>query len=139
MGERGRPRDVYDIITLFRRDDLHGERRLIVSVLQEKCRTKGVAVPTLAAIEQAETRAELASEWENMLGHQLPAIHSAIAGEADSSSICGSNDAVSSKAAARAGQDTPGLPVNGSGPTHTGTCPSPDFRTSPFRADYRQP
>ncbi len=73
MGERGRPRDLYDIVNLFRHDDLHGERRLIVSVLREKCHTKGIAVPTLAAIEQAETRAELASEWENMLGHQLPA------------------------------------------------------------------
>ena len=73
MGERGRPRDLYDIVNLFRHDDLRGERRLIVSVLREKCHTKGIAVPTLAAIEQAETRAELASEWENMLGHQLPA------------------------------------------------------------------
>ncbi len=73
MGERGRPRDLYDIVNLFPRDDLHGEHRLIVSVLREKCLSKGVEVPTLATIERAETRAELAAEWENMLGHQLPA------------------------------------------------------------------
>lgn len=71
MGERGRPRDLYDIVNLFRREDLHGEREIVVAVLHEKCRSKGVEIPTFAAIEQAETRAELESEWENMLGHQL--------------------------------------------------------------------
>lgn len=73
MGERGRPRDLYDIVNLYRREDLRDKQSLVHDVLEEKCRSKGVPVPTLASIEQAETRAELESEWTNMLGHQLPA------------------------------------------------------------------
>lgn len=73
MGERGRPRDLYDIVNLFRREDLRGKRSLISQILEEKCRSKGIPVPTLASIEQADTRADLESEWTNMLGHQLPA------------------------------------------------------------------
>ncbi len=74
MGERGRPRDLYDIVNLFRRSDLRAHGPLVRDVLVEKCRTKGVPIPTLAGLEAAATRADLESEWENMLGHQLPAL-----------------------------------------------------------------
>lgn len=72
MGERGRPRDLYDIINLFRHDELHARRELVASVLDEKCCTKNVPVPTYDSIRQADTRVELEAEWDNMLGHQLP-------------------------------------------------------------------
>lgn len=72
MGERIRPRDLYDIINLFRRDDLRQHPALIGEVLAEKCRSKGVAIPTFAALETSPHRAELESEWSNMLAHQLP-------------------------------------------------------------------
>jgi len=71
MGERGRPRDLYDIINLFRRRDLQTQPELIRSVLIEKCKTKGISVPTYSSIENSPYRDELESEWENMLGHQL--------------------------------------------------------------------
>ena len=74
MGERGRPRDLYDIVNLYWRPDLRQHAELIRSTLDEKCRTKGVAVPTMALVAAAQTRAELESEWANMLGHQLPAL-----------------------------------------------------------------
>ncbi len=74
MGERGRPRDLYDIVHLFRRPDLRAEPKLINDVLKEKCLSKGVPVPTLDSIRNASTKAELVSEWENMLGHQLQAL-----------------------------------------------------------------
>lgn len=74
MGERGRPRDLYDIVNLYWRPDLHQHASLIRSTLEEKCRTKGVAVPTMTSVSAARTRAELESEWANMLGHQLPAL-----------------------------------------------------------------
>ena len=38
-----RPRDLYDIINLYRRSDLRRQPRLIHDVLVEKCRTKGIA------------------------------------------------------------------------------------------------
>jgi predicted nucleotidyltransferase component of viral defense system len=74
MGERGRPRDLYDIVNLYWRPDLRQHAELIRSTLDDKCRTKGVAVPTMELVAAAQTRAELETEWENMLGHQLPAL-----------------------------------------------------------------
>lgn len=74
MGERGRPRDLYDIILLFRRPDLQVEPKVIKSVLIEKCASKNVPVPTIESIQQSDNKAELVSEWENMLVHQLPAL-----------------------------------------------------------------
>lgn len=74
MGERGRPRDLYDIVLLFRRRDLQSEPKLIKSVLEKKCESKGVPIPTLNSVQNATTKGELVSEWENMLGHQLQAL-----------------------------------------------------------------
>ncbi|MGQ9573623.1 MAG: nucleotidyl transferase AbiEii/AbiGii toxin family protein [Dehalococcoidia bacterium] len=72
MGERGRPRDLYDIINLYRRPDLRVAPDLIMRVLQAKCEHKGMVVPTLATLEASPYRSELEAEWANMLGHQLP-------------------------------------------------------------------
>jgi len=74
MGQRGRPRDLYDIINLFRRNDLRLHPSLIRDVLVEKCRLKGVGVPTADSVASAPHRSELDAEWANMLGHQLPAL-----------------------------------------------------------------
>lgn len=71
MGERGRPRDLYDIVLLFRRIDLQAEPQLIKSILEKKCQAKGVPIPTLEAIQNSSNKNELKSEWQNMLGHQL--------------------------------------------------------------------
>jgi predicted nucleotidyltransferase component of viral defense system len=72
MGERGRPRDLYDIVNLFRLADLRPEPETLRSLFAEKCDRKGIAVPTFASLQASETRAELASEWASMLAHQLP-------------------------------------------------------------------
>ncbi len=74
MGERGRPRDLYDTVNLYRRRDLRLHPHEIRLALVDKCETKGVVVPTFDAVERAATRAELETEWGNMLGHQLPAL-----------------------------------------------------------------
>jgi len=71
MGERCRPRDLYDIVLLFRRRDLQSEPQLIKLILKEKCNSKGIPVPTLESIQNSSNKAELVSEWGNMLGHQL--------------------------------------------------------------------
>lgn len=72
MGERSMPRDLYDIINLFRRDDLRSQPDVIRQVLIEKCQSKGVPVPTFSALETSPHRADLENEWGNMLAHQLP-------------------------------------------------------------------
>lgn len=74
MGQRGRPRDLYDIISLFRRNDLRMYPDAIRSALAEKCAAKGIDVPSAGDFSEALFLAELESEWGNMLGHQLPAL-----------------------------------------------------------------
>ncbi|MHB8492618.1 MAG: nucleotidyl transferase AbiEii/AbiGii toxin family protein, partial [Solirubrobacteraceae bacterium] len=74
MAQRGRPRDLYDIVNLFRRGDLRMYPEAIRSALQEKCSAKGIEVPTADDFAESPLLAELESEWGNMLGHQLPAL-----------------------------------------------------------------
>jgi len=71
MGERGRPRDLYDIVLLFRRRDPRAKPQIIKSALEKKCQLKDVPVPNLTSIENSPNRDELVGEWQNMLGHQL--------------------------------------------------------------------
>ena len=61
MGERCRPRDLYDIVNLFRRDDLRGEPEIVRTVLHEKCASKGVPVPDARSFDDQDRRAELAA------------------------------------------------------------------------------
>ncbi len=74
MGERGRPRDLYDIINLYRRPEFRPQASALHKVLIEKCETKGVEVPTIASLTASGVREELEAEWKNMLGHQLPVL-----------------------------------------------------------------
>jgi len=74
MGERSRPRDLYDIVHLFRRRDFLPHADLIRSVYVEKCESKGVQVFTFHDLESSPYRTELEGEWANMLAHQLPAL-----------------------------------------------------------------
>lgn len=70
LGERTRPRDLYDVVNLFRNDDARPSPDVMHDVLRQKCEFKKIAVPTLADLEPH--RQELMGLWENMLAHQLP-------------------------------------------------------------------
>jgi len=74
MGERCRPRDLYDIINLYRRPEFRPYAELIRTVYSEKCKSKGVELFTFSSIDSSPYRSELETEWANMLGHQLPAL-----------------------------------------------------------------
>lgn len=74
MAQRCRPRDLYDIVNLFRRNDLRSFPEAIRSALVEKCEFKAIAVPTAADFVDSPLLVELESEWANMLAHQLPAL-----------------------------------------------------------------
>jgi len=74
MGERSRPRDLYDIVNLFRRQEFRPYAELIRSVYVQKCKSKGVEVFTFVSLENSPYRVELEAEWANMLGHQLPVL-----------------------------------------------------------------
>lgn len=70
LAERTRPRDLYDVINLFRNGDALPAASVLLDVLRQKCEFKGIGVPVLADLERH--RAELQNLWENMLAHQLP-------------------------------------------------------------------
>lgn len=74
MGERARPRDLYDIVNLFRRREFRQHASLIRSILEQKCAAKGIPVPTVEAIRASPMFGELQTEWANMLAHQLQAL-----------------------------------------------------------------
>jgi predicted nucleotidyltransferase component of viral defense system len=74
LGERLRPRDLYDVVHLYRHDSTRQDRELILSTLESKCAFKGISVPTMESLEGMPERAELETEWENMLGHQVPVL-----------------------------------------------------------------
>jgi predicted nucleotidyltransferase component of viral defense system/DNA-directed RNA polymerase subunit RPC12/RpoP len=75
MAQRARPRDLYDIVNLFRRNDLRLYPELIKEALIEMCAAKVVAVPTAADFAaDSPLMAALASDWSQMLAHQLPVL-----------------------------------------------------------------
>jgi predicted nucleotidyltransferase component of viral defense system len=74
LGQRTRPRDLYDVVNLYRRADLRQDRDLVLAVLKRKCEYKNVPIPTLASVTTAERTADLRADWEAMLAHQLPVL-----------------------------------------------------------------
>ena len=69
MGERSRPRDLYDIINLS--GDFRQNASIVLDVLKQKCESKGVPVPSAERIRSSTMFEELQSEWRSMLAHQL--------------------------------------------------------------------
>lgn len=72
LAERTRPRDLYDVINLFRNGDYRPAANAVLAILQRKCDFKGIAVPTFAALSSATS--ELIGDWDAMLRHQLPVL-----------------------------------------------------------------
>ncbi len=65
--QRSSPRDLYDIVYLFRRSDLNAEPDLIKEVLEHKCSMKDVAIPEANSYESIISKDDLKSDWEAML------------------------------------------------------------------------
>jgi predicted nucleotidyltransferase component of viral defense system len=74
LAERERPRDLYDVVHLYRHDELDPDQPLILRTLEKKCAFKQIPVPTMDTFRNRSEREELESEWKNMLAHQLPAL-----------------------------------------------------------------
>jgi hypothetical protein len=73
LGERGRPRDLYDVINLFRNDNLPAAP-VVLDVLTQKCAYKGIGNPGMDDMGNYEEA--MRSNWEPMLAHQLPSLPS---------------------------------------------------------------
>ena len=74
LAERTRPRDLYDVINLYRNTDARPSPSVLLDVLKQKCAFKGISVPTLQTLNREPQLTELKTEWSNMLAHQLPVI-----------------------------------------------------------------
>jgi predicted nucleotidyltransferase component of viral defense system len=72
LTERTRPRDLYDVVNLYRNAEARPEQQQFIAVLREKCAFKGIELPTLADIDRH--RGEVEAGWIHMLNHQLPAL-----------------------------------------------------------------
>ncbi len=72
LAERTRPRDLYDVVNLYRNVEARPEPAPFVEVLRAKCAFKGMELPQLADLEPH--RADLEAGWAHMLNHQLPAL-----------------------------------------------------------------
>ena len=74
LAERERPRDLYDVVLLYRHDKLRANKKIILSTLKKKCEFKNIPVPTMDTLQNRAERKELEAEWENMLAHQMTSL-----------------------------------------------------------------
>jgi predicted nucleotidyltransferase component of viral defense system len=72
LAERTRPRDLYDVVNLYRNGEARPEPRRFMDVLRAKCEFKGIGIPQIADLEPHRT--DLQAGWTHMLEHQLPAL-----------------------------------------------------------------
>ena len=72
LAERTRPRDLYDVINLYRNTRARAMPSVLLGVLRQKCQFKGIAIPKATDLDPFKN--ELEAGWEHMLRHQLPAL-----------------------------------------------------------------
>ncbi len=72
LGERTRPRDLYDVVNLYRHTESRPTASVLRDVLQQKCAYKAIAVPTFESL--VSHRQSLEAMWADMLSHQLPVL-----------------------------------------------------------------
>lgn len=69
LKERTRPRDLYDVINLFRRPESREVADEVRAILGKKCEFKGIRIPVLEDLDQSKE--VCASGWNDQLSHQL--------------------------------------------------------------------
>lgn len=72
LGERTRPRDLYDVVNLYRHTDGRPTASVLRDVLGQKCEYKAIPVPTFESL--VPQRQALEAMWSDMLAHQLPVL-----------------------------------------------------------------
>ncbi len=72
LAQRASPRDLYDVVHLYRHLGGNINSEIIFQILKEKCLFKKITIPTMENIELHEKIEELKMSWKSMLGHQLP-------------------------------------------------------------------
>jgi predicted nucleotidyltransferase component of viral defense system len=72
LGERTRPRDLYDVVNLYRHTESRPSAIVLLDVLRQKCAYKAISVPTFQTL--VPHRLALEAMWSDMLAHQLPVL-----------------------------------------------------------------
>ncbi len=72
LGERTRPRDLYDVVNLYRHVENRPKASVLRDVLEQKCAFKAIAIPTFEAL--IGHKDQLEALWRDMLAHQLPVL-----------------------------------------------------------------
>ncbi len=72
LGERTRPRDLYDVVNFYRHGDSRPSAAVLRNVIEQKCAYKAIPLPTFEAL--GPHRADLEAMWQSMLAHQLPVL-----------------------------------------------------------------
>jgi predicted nucleotidyltransferase component of viral defense system len=72
LGERTRPRDLYDVVNLYRHIDNRPTAAVLLDVLRQKCDYKEIPLPSFQAL--GAHRPALETMWSDMLSHQLPTL-----------------------------------------------------------------
>lgn len=72
LAERTRPRDLYDVVNLYRNVEARPSVAVLRDVLAQKCAFKGIPLPKVSQLDSH--KAELEAAWHGMLAYQLPAL-----------------------------------------------------------------
>jgi predicted nucleotidyltransferase component of viral defense system len=70
LGERTRPRDLYDVVQLYRNAEARPGQVEFLAVLRQKCEFKGIEIPQIAVLEPH--RSDLEAGWQHMLAASTP-------------------------------------------------------------------
>ena len=70
LSDRASPRDLYDVINLYRNTEASPNMSVLQETLKQKCEFKGIPAPTTDDI--LKHRSKLKGTWQVMLEHQLP-------------------------------------------------------------------
>ncbi len=66
-----RPRDLYDVIQLYKNKSIKPNKDKIKQVLIKKCNYKKVTIPYMEILDTMPNKEDLRADWQDMLGHQI--------------------------------------------------------------------
>ena len=70
LSDRASPRDLYDVINLYRNAEASSNMSALQKALKQKCEFKGIPIPKTDDI--IKHKSKLKGAWHEMLAHQLP-------------------------------------------------------------------
>lgn len=76
LGQRLIPRDLYDVINLYKDPRWSADKGKVLASLREKCDYKEVVLPTMKTLNASPAKQDLERDWNDMLAHQVRSLPS---------------------------------------------------------------